>query len=350
METKSLPIIDCDLHNVVPSYKTLLPYLPTYWREIVEQSDLKGPGPYLDTPSHLVHPDTKPEDGSPAGSQLDRLQRQALDRWSVEYGILNCAYAVESVHHPYGAAAFASAVNEWQVAEWLEPEPRLRASLVVPSQNPDLAAQEIHRLGSHPGFVQVFLPVRSEHLYGNRHYHPIYKAAVDHDLVIGLHVGGATWAPPTSSGWPSFYLEEYAGMSHIFQSHVLNMITEGIFEEFPSLRVALIASGVTWLPALMWRLDKEWKGLRRDIPWVKRPPSEYIHQHLRLTVAPLDIPPHITHLQQIFDQFDSDNLLMFSTDYPFNYFHHPSECLPLDLPTTPKRKIMADNARQFYRL
>ena len=80
------------------------------------------------------------------------------------------------------AAALASAVNDWQIAEWLEPEPRLRASIVVPSQQPELAAREIDRVGGHPGFVQVFLPVRSAMPYGNRRYHPIYEAAVRHDL------------------------------------------------------------------------------------------------------------------------------------------------------------------------
>ena len=139
-------------------------------------------------------------------------------------------------------------------------------------------------------------------------------------------------------------------MSHIFQSQLINLIVEGVFEEFPDLKIALIASGVTWLPALMWRLDKEWKGLRREVPWVKRLPSDYIRQHVRLTVQPIDAPPNPKHLLQIIDQLESDELLMFSTDYPYARFETVDEALPVALPAEIRRKILAENAGKFYGL
>jgi hypothetical protein len=328
----------------------LLPYLPDYWQEYVTQSDFKGPAANVYAPAIPFggHPDTQPADGGMAGSDLSLLREQVLDALGVEYGILNCAYAVESFHNPYGVAALASAVNDWQIVEWLEPEPRLRAALVVPSHEPELAAREIERLGGHSGFVQVYLPARSTNLYGTRHYHPIYRAAVEYDLVIGIHFGGAPGAPPTPSGWPSYYIEEYAGMSHIFQSQLMSLIVEGVFEEFPTLRVALIASGFTWLPSLMWRLDKEWKGLRREIPWVKKLPSEYIRERVRLTLQPVDAPPNPEHCLQILDQMGADELLMFSTDYPYNRFESPADAFPIALPADWMRKILSENARAFY--
>ena len=94
---------------------------------------------------------------------------------------------MQSVRNEELASALASAVNHWQVEEWPEKEPRLHASIVVPSQNPALAAAEIERWGEHPGFVQVILPVRSEAPYGNRRYDPIFEAAVRHNLVIGIN-------------------------------------------------------------------------------------------------------------------------------------------------------------------
>jgi predicted TIM-barrel fold metal-dependent hydrolase len=278
------------------------------------------------------------------------LREQVLDPWDVEYAILNCAFAADSIHNPDSAAAMSAATNDWQVAEWLEKEPRLRASLVVPSQQPALAAQEIDRLGDHPGFVQVFLPVRSAFPYGNRIYHPLFEAAVRHDLVVGLHFGGAPGNAPTASGWPSYYIEDYVNMASAFQSQILNMIVEGLFDKFPTLRVALIEGGFTWLPSLMWRLDKEWRGLRREIPWNKQLPSEYIHQHMRLTIQPIDSPPTGDQFLQIVDQLGSDDLLMFSTDYPHWHFDAPEEALPGHLPDRLAKKLMTENARAFYRL
>ncbi|HXV44620.1 MAG TPA: amidohydrolase family protein [Anaerolineae bacterium] len=346
------PIIDCDLHNTVPSAEALLPYLSAHWREYISQSAFKGPVDTAYPPGAptSARPDATPAEGGPPGSSLALLQEQVLDTWNVEFGILNCTYAVESLHNPDAAAAMSSAVNEWQIAEWLEKEPRLRASLVVPSHYPDLAAREIERRGNHPGFIQVFLPIRSAAPYGNRRYWPIYEAAVRHNLVIGLHFGGSPGTPPTPAGWPSYYIEEYAGMSQIFQSQVISLIAEGVFDQFPALRVALIEGGFTWLPSLMWRMDKEWKGLRREIPWVKRLPSEYIRQHLRLTLQPVDPPPDPDHLLQIIKQLESDDMLMFSTDYPHWHLDTPEEALPVALSPEVKRKIMAENARAFYRL
>jgi predicted TIM-barrel fold metal-dependent hydrolase len=349
--TGGLPVIDCDIHNAVPSVQALFPYLDDHWREYISTSAFKGPvdTAYPPRAPTACRPDFRPPQGPP-GSDLALLRQQTLDAWGAEIGILNCAYAVESIHNPDAAVAMARAVNDWQIAEWLEKEPRLRASIVVPSQLPELAAQEIERVGDHPGFVQVFLPVRSPAPYGNRRYWPIYEAAARHDLVIGIHFGGAPGNPPTPSGWPSYYLEEYVGMSTIFQSQVLSLIAEGVFDRFPTLRVALIEGGWTWLPAWMWRLDKEWKGLRREVPWVRRAPSEYIREHIRLTLQPMDAPPNPQYLLQIIDQLGSDELLLFSTDYPHWHFDSPEEVLPAGLPEELKRKILVENARRFYRL
>jgi predicted TIM-barrel fold metal-dependent hydrolase len=192
------------------------------------------------------------------------------------------------------------------------------------------------------------LPVRSARPYGNRIYHPLYAAAVRHNLVVGLHFGGSPGNPPTPAGWPSYYIEEYAGIAQIFQSQLISLIAEGVFDQFPTLRVALIESGVTWLPALMWRLDKEWRGLRREIPWVKKRPSDYIRQHIRLTTQPLDAPPRAGHLLQIIHQLECEELLMFSSDYPHHYPVSPMETWLSDLQPVLTQKIMAENARAFY--
>lgn len=345
-------VIDCDVHCVVPSVQALFPYLSDHWREYISQSGFKG-APDTAYPPKMpttARPGSAPPEGGPAGSKLGMLREQVLDAWNVERAILNCDYAVESIHNPDAEVALASAVNDWIVAEWLDREPRLRASIVVPSKQPDMAAREIDRHGDHPGFVQVFLPVRSAMPYGKRQYHPIYEAAARHDLVVGLHFGGSPGNPPTSSGWPSYYVEEYTGMAQEFQYQVMSMIVEGVFDRFPTLRVALVESGFSWLPPFMWRFDKEWKGLRREIPWTKRLPSEYIREHVRVALQPIDGPPDPERLLRLIDQLGSDDLLMFSTDYPHWHFDTPEEAVPSALPDGLRQKIMHGNALAFYRL
>lgn len=346
------PVVDCDLHNTPQSLVSLYPYLPDHWVDYCNESAFRGPdaADYPPGAPLSARPGSRPDDGTSPGSDLALLRQQVLDVFSVQVGILNCAYRVGSVHNQDLAAALATAVNRWQIDEWLDKEPRLRASLVVPSQNPLLAATEIERWGEHPGFVQVVLPVRSEAPYGNRRYDPIFEAAVRHDLVVGIQYGGAPGHPSTPSGWAMTYLEEVAGMASVFQSQVMSLIIEGAFDRFPELRVSLIEGGFTWLPSLMWRLDKEWKGLRYNTPWVKRMPSDYMRAHLRLTTQPLDAPADLDQLRQILEQIESDEMLLFATDYPHHHFDTVEAAWPLALDEATTAKILWENAQAWYRL
>lgn len=345
--------IDCDIHLEIPSVDVLLPYLADHWREYIRETSFKGP---IDTSypagaaTSMNRDSARSADGLPAAPSLDDVRRKVLDPWQTEFGILTCSYAVESVRNPFAAAALASAVNDWQLNAWLNHEPRLRGSVVVPIQDAALAADEINRVGENPAFVQVMLPVHSESLYGNRRYYPVYEAALRHDLVLGMHFGGNPGNPPTAVGWPSYYVEEYVGMSHIFQSQVISLVAEGVFDRFPALRVALIESGVTWLPSLMWRLDKEWKGLRKEVPWVRRLPSEYIREHVRLTTQPFDFPLDNAELGEIVEQFSGDSLLMFATDFPHWHTDAPVDAFLNQLTPEAGRKILRDNAAEFYKL
>jgi predicted TIM-barrel fold metal-dependent hydrolase len=343
-------LIDSDIHVEVAKVDVLFPYLPEHWVEHVQKSRFKGP---TDTSYPPKAPTTARSDAHPgdrpAGTNLDLLRAQALDANGVELAILNCAYAIDSIHHPDAAVALASAVNDWLIAEWLDKEPRLRASLVVPSQLPELAAQEIERVGDHPGFVQVYLPVRAQHPYGSRLFRPMWEAITRHDLVAGIHFGGAPGNPPTPSGWPSYYYEEYVGMAQVFASQVVSLITEGVFELWPTARVTLIEGGFTWLPTHMWRMDKEWRNLRRTVPWVKRAPSAYVREHMRLTIQPLDAPDSYQQLGEVIDQLGSEDVLLYASDYPHVHPSNPLDVLE-QLPPTLARKIASDNARSWYRL
>lgn len=344
-------LIDCDVHNRVPRVEALFPYLPPYWVDHVAQSVFKGASssyhPKEAPPA--ARPGSAPPDG-PAGSSLAFLREQILDPLGVEVAILNCLYAIDSLHNPEAAVAFASAVNDWQIAEWLDVEPRLRASIVVPVQLPELAAREIDRVAGHPGFVQVLLPARSAHPYGSHLYRPLWEAIARHGLVAGIHFGGAPGNPPFPSGWPSYHIEEYAGMAQVFQSQLASIVSEGVFDLFPMVRIALIESGCTWLPAFLWRFDKEWRNLRQLVPWVKRAPSAYIREHVRLTIQPFDAPPTTEELLATVGQIGSDELLLFATDYPHRHTADPLHAVLPRLPAGLAGKIRAGNARALYGL
>jgi len=347
-----LAVIDCDIHNQPTTKEALSPYLSARWRRHHETFGQRGhtganyPRMNLDA----ARTDSWPPNGGPPGSDLDFLRHQLLDAWGIEYGILNTLIGAGSQRNLEYGAVFARAINDWQIDAWLDPEPRLRGSIVVAFEAGDLAAAEIDRLGGDKRFVQALLYIRTSEPLGRRKYWPIYEAAVRHDLPIGIHFGGSGGGPITGAGWPSFYIEDHAGMPTAFESQVTSMVFEGIFERFPTLKVVLIEGGFGWLAPLMWRMDNAWRRLKDETPHVRRPPSEYVREHIWLTTQPMEEPPKSEQFHQILAHLDMDDRLMFATDYPHWDFDAPDHAVPARLAAAVERAVMAENARALYRL
>ena len=348
---RKIAVIDSDIHNDVPKDETLYRYLPDRWRRYHEMIGLRGfyGTSYPRASRNAARYDAWPPSGHPPGSDLAFLQSQLLDTWDIEYGVLNCLRAAGRQQNLQYGAALARAINEWQVEEWLEPEPRLRASMVVPYEDGDLAAAEIDRTSEHPGFVQVLVTARTSEPLGRRKYWRLYEAAVRNNLPVGIHFGGTGGRPITGAGWPSHYLEDHAGMPQAFQAQVMSLVCEGVFERFPELKIVLIEGGFAWIPPLAWRLDRSWERLRQEVPYLSCSPSSYINKHFWFTTQPMEEPPKAKYLQQLLEQLDSNDRLLFSTDYPHWDFDAPDQALPSHLPLSLRRKILATNARALYR-
>lgn len=340
--------IDCDVHPAVPSLRALLPYLPEFWRDVVVQNELNE----LDAVSYptgsplSARDDWRPTQGK-AAATLDLVQSQLLDPFRLRTAICNCLYGVHLLFNEDMASVFARAVNEWMKCEWLDRDSRLRASIVVPMQNPERAAEEIDHWAPDKRFVQVLLMSLGEMPLGRRYYWPIYAAAARHNLPIGVHAGSAYRHPVTPVGWPSFHSEDYINQAQAFQTTLSSLICEGVFSKFPSLRAVLIESGFSWLPSYIWRLTKFWRGLRSEVPWVDRPPDEIVRDQVRFTLQPVDAPPTQADLERILAHMDSDRLLLFSTDYPHWQFDG-TDVMPSGLSPELIRRIQVDNPLETY--
>lgn len=75
-----------------------------------------------------------------------------------------------------------------------------------------------------------------------------------------------------------------------------------------------------------------------------------MREHIRLTTQPLDGPPEAHYLRQIIEQIDSDEMLLFASDYPHWHYDAPTEVLPVQVEEGLLQKILAENARTWYRL
>jgi predicted TIM-barrel fold metal-dependent hydrolase len=340
--------IDCDVHPTVPSIRALVPYLDDYWREMVEVRGIENFENRSFPPGAAIN--ARPEWRAPGGlaaSNVERIQSELLDRWGASIAICNCLYGIQQINDEHMAAAFAQAVNSWLADKWLDKEPRLRASIVIPVQNPELAVEEIERRAPDKRFVQVLVLVMGELPLGKSFHWPIYRAAEKHGLPICVHLGSAYRHPVTASGWPTYHVEDYVVQTQAFQAQIASLISHGVFQKFPKLKVVLAESGVTWLPSFIWRFSKTWRGLRMEVPWVDRSPLEIVREHFRLTLQPFDAPPDPAEVARVLDHVGSEDLLLYSSDYPHWQFEG-DDLLPQGLPAALQRKIMVDNPLATY--
>ncbi|QEC46160.1 amidohydrolase [Baekduia soli] len=346
-------VIDADLHVNPPSLEAIRPYLARQWLEWIDETGFTAPASlvtkYPPGSSVTCAARWRPADGRTPASDLGLLQEHVLDPLGVERAVISCYWGQDAIRNPDFAAALARAMNDWLVDEWLDRDPRLRATAVVPSHNPADAAAEIDRVGGHPGFVQVFLPLWSPKLYGNRIWLPLFEAIERHDLVAGLHYGGSSEGATTGTGWATWFLEEYVSALGMCWQQLTSMICEGLFQRYPTLRVSLLETGFTWLAPFLWRLDKEWKGLRREVPWVDRLPSDIFREHVKVAVQPIGAGPSPDDLARHVEWLGSDEILMFGSDYPHGH-EHPVATLLDVLPEAARAKVMAGNARAHYKL
>ncbi len=348
--TRTRPaLIDCDIHNELDSERDLYPYLSARWLEYIKTYGLRGP-------SGATYPrflnrrnDAYPPSGRDAGSDPAFTSRQLLDEWNVVFGILNPLTGVGSQLNPEFDAALATAVNDWQAAEWLDREPRLRASIVVPFEHADLAVAEIARRARDPRFVQVQFSGRPREPMGRRKYWPIYAACQEHGLTVMSHAFGSGGGPITGAGWPSFYIEDHVGPAQSMQANLISMVYEGVFERFPRLRVVSAENGFGWAPSLAWRLDNTHALLGDELPHLKRKPSEYLREHVWFCTQPVEEPEHASDLLRTIDQIGADRLI-FASDYAHWDWDAPDTVLPPRLDERIRRKILYENARALYRL
>jgi uncharacterized protein len=342
--------IDCDIHPAIPSTRLLLPYLDDYWREHIIRRGIEADNLELSTyPSAAPlnsRPDWRPARGM-AGADLGAMQSQALDTFQTRFAICNVLNGASILHSEDLSLALCRAINRWIVAEWLDRDPRLRASIVVPVHSAELAAEEIDRCAEDRRFVQVLMLSQTELPLGRRQNWPIYRAAERHELPIGIHAGSSFRHPPSALGWGSYLLEDYVSQAPGFAATLNSLVTEGVFVKFPRLKVVLIESGVSWLPAYLWRINKTWRGVRAETPWLDRLPSEIIREHVRLTIQPFDEPDEAKQIETIIEEIGSDDMLLFSTDYPHWQFEG-TDAMPDGLPDALVKKILIDNPLETY--
>ena len=352
--TVPVTVVDVDVHAAPTSTDELRSYLPPEWRSRPFPDAVfdAAEAPLYVAPNKAQRYDSHSPRGGAPGSDPEFTERQLFGDAGVHYAVL-IPLTVRPLPNPDHESAVCSATNSWLADTWLNKynkHERYRGTLRVCSTDPVQAVREIEKWGGHPYFVSVMMNPYSRSPLGQSQYHPIYEAAAKHNLPLCLHVNRAPgMAMLTPVGFPSYFLEHHALFPVSYATHLLSMMTNGVFDKIPNLKVAFLEGGMSWFVPLMWRFERLWKEYRSEVHEMKRHPREYLHEQIRFGTQPLDEPTRLPDLKKILQWMDASRTMMFSTDYPHWDFDDPKWAMS-HFPKEMRTNVLSKNALAFYNL
>jgi predicted TIM-barrel fold metal-dependent hydrolase len=251
---------------------------------------------------------------------------------------------------PALAIAICRAYNEWILDFCAHDPARLKpVAMLVGLHDPVAATAEAARVAQ-AGFRGVFVrpnPIRGRRL-DDPAYEPLWALCEARGLAVGVHEGQGALLPAAGADRFSSFSASHAA-SHPMEQMLamLALITGGVLDRHPGLRVGFLESGCGWLPYWLWRMDEhweKWEGVAGE-PRLPIKPSDYFRRQCWISCEP-DEP----YVGRVLDWIGEDRLL-FASDYPHPDHKWPETVetmLAMAIPDAVKRKVLWDNPAAFY--
>jgi uncharacterized protein len=292
------------------------------------------------------------EDGSHPGSDPEAVGRAVLDERGFDIAVLHPMTAASILPDWHLGTAILSATNRMLVERWLESGPyadRFRGTIRVNPNDVEGAVREIERWKDHPGIVQIGLPMQTQSPYGRAMFKPIWRAASDANLPVAIHIemGAGITHPPTPSGITRTYshLASYQPMTFVW--HLLNMIAEGVFHEFPDLKVVWADGAADMLTPFIWRFDSFGRPHLEQTPWAPDMPSSYLPDHVYFVNGLLDGPGDVDFADEWLRITGKEDMLMFGSSYP-SWQTVGTDDLPSAWTEAQRAKVLGGTAAAIY--
>jgi len=248
-------------------------------------------------------------------------------------------------------AAMARAYNRWAEEMRETSGGRVLASGPVPLADVSRAVEEVVYAYEHLGtrcFWARPNPFNHRTL-GDRYWDPLYEVLQSLDVPFATHEFMGLNGPSAGSDRYESFVEWHTVVHpHEAQMALLSMMTRGVFERFPRLRVAYMEAGSGWLPFWLWRIEEhlELAGWL-EAPECTKSPFEYWKRNCWITT---ECEEHVVY--HVIEEL-GDERILFETDYPHpdsKYPHAVETFLAQEkLSAESKRRILWDNAVDFYR-
>ena len=310
-----------------------------------------GEDPALPT-SHLADSYARyAREGFPVTSYLD-----AMDRTGIDYMVLYPTTSLYTTHagslHADVAAAYRRAYNNWLHDFCSDGDQRLVGAGAVDLRDPEAAAREAERCVKDLGFKAIVInpapagAVRMSDPECDR----LWATLVDLDVPLALHCAAFNGSDPIFEDYfPR--LPEVAGPVAFTIGNMIasaTLITGGVLDRHPTLRVVHLECGAGWAVHWPYRLKASVMGASKNAPSAGRHPVDIFREQCFVSADPDD--PDIEHLIDVLGNADS---IVVGSDFGhpegWQYGQAPEKIVALDgVSDESKHKIMWENPSRLY--
>ena len=303
---------------------------------------------YQDLFGRIPHQQQQAEQAAGDGTHRQvELCRRAMDSVGIDYTVAFPTPMLLLGMHPQAEVEveLGHAFNRWLVEELLPREPRIKAMLYLPFNEPEACVEVVEEFADQPGVIGfTVVSTRYKPVHHNLYAALCRVAGSRH--AAGFHAG-FHWGDASMTQVNRFIAMHALSFCYFNMIHMTNWVINGIPERFPKLKVIWIESGLAWVPFMMQRLDSEYMMRTSDAPLLKRRPSEYMRD-MYFTSQPLETS-NLKLTQATFEAIDADTQLLYASDWPHWDFDVPASITNLPfLSEQAKRNILGLNAARAF--
>jgi predicted TIM-barrel fold metal-dependent hydrolase len=298
------------------------------------------------------------EDGCPPGGYDPTARLSVMDDERIDIALLYPTIGISwegLVRDPSLATAYCRAYNRWIVDFCSKDRRRLVPIAHICLMDPEGAVAEVIRARK-DGCAGVYLSPDPASRAGRQFDDPslarFWSTVQDLDMPVAFHVVARSesvlsqWTGPRDEilGQTVF---AFAFLALDVMAAFTSMMTRGLFETYPRLRLAVLEAGSNWITAWLDRLDHKFEVMR-SFSSMKLLPSEYFKRQCLISAEPDE-----SLTAQIVEHLGADYVI-WASDYPhldasFEVVKQIREKIA-GLPQEWQRKVLGENALRFYGL
>lgn len=281
---------------------------------------------------------------------LDERRLADMDAAGIDHQLISLTCPGVQIFEPAEAIALAARAND-DLADACRRYPaRFSGLAAIAPQDPLAATRELERGVRELGLRGAIVNSHTQGEYlDDEKFWPIFEAAAALDVPIYLHPN-----TPSNRLIEPFLERGLDGAIYGFAVetglHLLRLITAGVFDRFPTLKLVVGHLGEA-LPFWMTRLDfMHGASIRAGRARTRRlelAPSEYLRRNVWFTTSGMAWAPAVMFVRQVV----GGDRVLYAMDYPYQYV--PDEVRAMDgLPITPaqKRAFFQDAADKLFGL